>query len=164
MGVTHLCIWLANYLTGVRRRRCAVLEWNTHGDLHRLGGSRILEVDYYGQAGAPVMAQCLNGKYQCIITDFGEITKQGVVECTRCDRKIVTGSLSPWKMDVFMETLEWGKDLDNSWQFVAAFGSEAARKQMEQGWKISILRIPTSADAFVVTRADMDFFERLLGS
>ena len=55
-------------------------------------------------------------------------------------------------------------DLDNSWQFVAAFGSEAARKQMEQGWKISILRIPTSADAFVVTRADMDFFERLLGS
>lgn len=163
VGVTHLSVWLANYLTGVRRRRTAVLEWNTHGDFKRLGDKRILEVDYYGNAGASVLAQCLNGKYQCIITDFGEMTEQAMEECTRCDRKIIAGSASPWQMHAFMEALERGKNLDKSWRFAAAFGSETAREQMERRWKTPILRIPASADAFTVTRGDMDFFARLMG-
>lgn len=163
VGVTHLAIWLANYLTGVKGQRTAVLEWNTHGDFRRLGDRRILEVDYYGEADAPVLAQCLNGKYQCIITDFGEITEAGIVECTRCDRKIVTGSASPWQMDAFMEALERGKHLDKSWQYAAAFGSGKTRNMMERRWHTPILEIPPSADAFTVTRADMDFFGKLLG-
>ena len=40
VGVTHLAIWLANYLTGVKGQRTAVLEWNTHGDFRRLGDRR----------------------------------------------------------------------------------------------------------------------------
>ena len=35
-GVTHFCILLANYLSGVKRKKTAVLEWNTHHDFEKM--------------------------------------------------------------------------------------------------------------------------------
>ncbi|MDU4973994.1 MAG: hypothetical protein E6X19_14935, partial [Hungatella hathewayi] len=31
VGVTHTAVMMAGYLTGICRRRCAVLEWNGSG-------------------------------------------------------------------------------------------------------------------------------------
>ena len=36
VGVTHTAVTMAGYLTGICRRRCAVLEWNDHGVFDRL--------------------------------------------------------------------------------------------------------------------------------
>ena len=36
VGVTHTAVTMAGYLTGICRRRCAVLEWNDHGAFERL--------------------------------------------------------------------------------------------------------------------------------
>ena len=60
VGVTHTAVMMAGYLTGICRRRCAVLEWNGSGTFDRLeesclgkrngGRSRsfpVLDVDYY---------------------------------------------------------------------------------------------------------------------
>lgn len=206
-GVTHLAVWMANYLAGGRRERVAVLEWNHHGDIRRMvrfcggkpcreadageepskgqsskgksskgksskgqsskaqpggGNCRILEVDYYGQAGAAQLASCLNGNYHRIIVDYGEITDTSLWECARCDRKIIVGALSEWRAEAFLEAAGSGGGRDKSWSYVAAFGSEEARRELEKAFGLRCLRIPASADAFAVTRTDMDFFEMLL--
>ncbi len=36
VGVTHTAVMMAGYLTGICRRRCAVLEWNGSGTFDRL--------------------------------------------------------------------------------------------------------------------------------
>ena len=36
VGVTHTAVTIAGYLTGICRRRCAVLEWNDHGTFEQL--------------------------------------------------------------------------------------------------------------------------------
>lgn len=190
-GVTHLAVWTANYLAGVHRKRVAVLEWNNHGDFARMAGFcgkpngydlpfggalprsgdrhgalgagfSLLDVDYYANADAAVLAACLSEDYQDIIVDYGEITRASICECARCDRKVIVGSLSEWQAEAFLEAAGMETKRDKSWSYAAAFGSEKTRTEMEKSFRIKCLRIPTSVDAFAVTRADMDFFEKLL--
>lgn len=189
--MTHLAVWAANYLAGVHRKRVAVLEWNDHGDFARMAGFcgklrskdriadadvsksgdwrgaagtkfSLLDVDYYANADAKVLAACLNGEYQEIIVDYGEITGASACECARCDRKIMVGALSEWRAEAFLEATGMDTKRDKSWSYAVAFGSEETRKELEKAFRIKCLRIPTSVDAFAVTRADMDFFEKLL--
>lgn len=132
----------------------------------RQGGSeglyRILDVDYYASADAAVLAACLNGDYEYIIVDYGEMAGMSICECARCDRKIIVGSLSEWRAGAFLEAAGMSTKRDKSWSYAAAFGSEEARRELEKAFRMKCLRIPASADAFAVTRADMDFFEKLI--
>lgn len=180
VGTTHLAIWTANYLAGVNRERVAVLEWNHHGDFAAMGriagvsnkadatgqqvGSlmfRILEVDYYQQADASVFAHCLNGQYRRVIVDYGSMEESGLYECARCDRKVIVGAFSEWQSETFLEAVAINGKRDKSWHFAAAFGSEESRIEWEKRFSIECLRIPFSGDAFMVTRADMDFFKKM---
>ncbi len=170
LGVTHLAVWAANYLVGVRGERTAVLEWNSHQDFDRIcrfcnGSSsnplerfQILGVDYYAGAGAEQLSECLNGDYRRILIDYGENAGQRLLDCSRCDRKVLMGSLSEWQAEVFLEMLRDRKKRDGSWNYAIVFGSEEARRQIEKEFRISLWRIPASFDAFAITRADMDFF------
>ncbi len=171
--MTHLCVWLANYLTGAGHRKTAVLEWNTHGDFRRMRdicvdnqgkktSFRVLDVDYYAQADAGVWMDCVKRGYQRIILDCGEITGDSLYECARCDKTVVVGSLTEWQIKSFLDFLDQDGKPDTSWSYAAAFGSEEARKRLEQRYRRKILRIPFSVDAFLIGRADMDFFVSLL--
>lgn len=171
--MTHLAVWTANYLTGVRRERTALLEWNSHGDLRRMerfcvgketgeGPYRLLETDYYAQAGARELAACMDGAYQRIIVDFGEITGDRICECARCDRKVIVGAVSEWQAEEFLEEVRSCGKRDRSWDYAVAFGSEETRREAEKTFHRRIFRIPVSVDPFAVTRADMDFFAGLL--
>ena len=35
VGVTYVSILLANYMTGIKNRKTAILEWNSNGDFDR---------------------------------------------------------------------------------------------------------------------------------
>ena len=73
VGVTHTAVTIAGYLTGICRRRCAVLEWNDHGTFEQLeetclgkknsgcrGSFRILDVDYYRNAGTETLLSLIH--------------------------------------------------------------------------------------------------------
>lgn len=124
--------------------------------------SRILDVDYFAAADRETLGACMNRDYRRIIIDFGELTKESVWECARCDRKVVVGAWSEWQAEAFLEFLESRDERDGSWRYTAAFGSEETRKESKRTFGREILRIPLSVDAFAVTRSDMNFFERLL--
>lgn len=172
-GVTHLGIWAANWLTGTRREKTAILEWNSHGDFARMasacrakksrnGAWQILEADYYAGAGADELASCIHNDYKRILIDYGVYTKEGILDWIRCDRKIMVVALSEWQMAYFRELKEQVDDRDAQWVYAAAFGSEEMRCSIRRELRISIQRIPFSEDAFIVKRKDMDFFQTLL--
>lgn len=102
VGVTHTAVTMAGYLTGICRRRCAVLEWNDHGAFERLeesclgkknsgcrGSFRILDVDYYRNAGTETLVLCKKLRYQEVIVDYGAAAGGNQEEFFRCDRQFL---------------------------------------------------------------------------
>lgn len=184
VGTSHLAVALANYLTGVKRKRTAVLEWNSHGDfqiLERFAEKngrrhekktnrsqdrkecfRIMEVDYYKMADPVVLSECMSRDYQYIILDYGEAAEKSLYECARCDRKILVGSLSEWKVEAFLEILEQTKKRDKSWKIAVISGGEDTRKEIESMFRCQLQRIPASVDAFRITQEEITCFETLL--
>lgn len=175
-------MWIGNYLTGVSREKTALLEWNSHGDFRKMkefcvegaNGAdhadvgfirqmfRILEVDYFANAGAKELADCMGGDYRRIVIDFGEITGESICECARCDKKVIVGAFSEWQAEAFLELFRGKARRDKSWRYTTAFGSEETRKSCKREFGVDVWRVPLSADAFAVTRSDMSFFQKLL--
>lgn len=174
VGVTHLTVWMGNYLAGACRLKTAVLEWNRQGDLQKMEqeclgrqmGERpftVLEVDYYAGADERVLTACINLNYQHIIIDFGGICVENKTEFFRCDRKFIVASLSEWQIEAFWKFMrEEGTAGKRSWTYLTAFGSEETRLEIIKRLKLPIERIPLSTDAFTVTREMMRWFEQQL--
>lgn len=173
-GATHFTLWAANYLSAVRQRRTAVLEWNSHGDFQRLericaGGQRreapffrVLDAAYYKRGCAATLASCMEGSYDEILIDFGQRTKAAQTEWLRCQVRIVTAAFSEWQLEDASGLMELGEELGRGWICLAAFGSEGARREAERKLKIPVIRMPFSADAFRVDRNAMAWFEQIL--
>lgn len=174
VGVTHFAIMTAGYLTGVLRKRCAVLEWNSHGDFGNMRKickkdgrpnqvSRILDTDYYERAGIDTLLLCKKAGYQAVIVDYGSVMEGNLEEFLRCDRQFVLGSFSEWQMKAFLEFEGKGKRAERSWETLAVFGSEEARKNMEKRLGVPVRRIPVSVDAFIVTGEAISFYQSYFG-
>lgn len=174
VGVTHFAVMTAGYLTGVLHKRCAVLEWNNHGDFRNMrmickkeAGqseiSRILDVDYYEQAGINTLLMCKKFGYDVVIVDYGSVTEENLKEFLRCDRQFALASFSEWQVGIFLEFERREKEAKGSWETLAAFGSEEARTNMEKRLGFSVRRIPFSPDAFAVTGEVMNFYQRYFG-
>lgn len=176
VGVTHFSILLANYLTGVKNKKTAVLEWNQNGDFERIEKItfkksatrrvsqtfKILEVSYIKQAGTKELLECINHGFDTVVIDFGSDFKNNREEFLRCDRKILMGSYSEWRVGAFTDLIAQKKSEEGRWEFLAAFGSEEAAKEMRQCMHAFVGRVPESSDAFAVTGEIMAFFEGFL--
>ena len=160
MGVTHFTVMTAGYLGGVLRKRCAVLEWNSHGDFRNMrklcakeqsqaGCFHILEADYYERAGIDTLLLCKKSGYQAVIVDYGTVREGNLEEF-----------LSEWQMETFLEFEKKGKKAEKSWKTLVSFGSEEARKNAEKRLNIPIFRIPVSVDVFAVTGETIGFYQQ----
>lgn len=173
VGVTHLCVMMANYLSGACAKSVALLEWGNQGDYARMeqitAGRpvgrehyRLLDVEYYKDAGPDQLAACLNLDYQHIILDFGKISEENKTEFYRCDRNLVVASFSEWQSDAFWEFYRSGTGAEKKgWIYLAAFGSEETRTEIKKRLRISFLRIPLSVDAFTITGELLLWFDQL---
>ena len=103
VGCTHFSIMLLNYLAGYRRRRAALMEWNSTGDLERLekvctgmvresSAYRVLEADYFKHAGPRELAMALGAGYDDILIDFGVLEEGDTAEFLRCEKRPDTAS------------------------------------------------------------------------
>lgn len=160
---------MANWLASACRETVAVLEWNGHGDFQRMREFckaeneqrrywRLLSVDYFSGAGGRELADCMRKSYRRILIDYGEWSDSKSLECARCDRKILVGSLSEWQAGCFADLIAAQGGKDKSQGYGAVFGSEEARLSVEKELGASVRRIPFSADAFAITGSDMRFF------
>lgn len=172
VGVTHFAVMTAGFLSGVLRRRCAVLEWNSHGDFARMRAVcakeqapkdtfKLLETQYYQHAGINTLLLCKKSGFETVIVDYGTVVEGGFKEFLRCDRQFLLGSLSEWQMEAFLEFESKGNKAEKSWETFLVFGSEEARKNMEKRLKRPVQRIPVSVDAFAVTGEMIKFYQQI---
>jgi len=171
VGVTHFTVMTAGYLGGVLRKRCAVLEWNSHEDFQNMrklctkeqsqaGCFQLLEADYYERAGIDTLLLCKKSGYQAVIVDYGTVREGNLEEFLRCDRQFVLGSLTEWQLEAFLGFERKGKKAEKSWKTLVSFGSEEARKNAEKRLNIPISRIPVSVDVFAVTGEIIGFYQQ----
>lgn len=173
VGCTHFAIMMLNYLAGYQRRKAALLEWNRSGDFEKLeivctgkirDGKRfsVLEADFYKAAGSAELAEALQGNYDDILIDFGVLEEQSLAEFLRCEKQFVIGSFSEWQEGAFREFVRKKGVGKRSWSCLAFFGSEESRKEFMRRPGISVERIPSSVDAFSVTKECSWFFQKLI--
>ena len=173
VGCTHFSIMLLNDLAGFRRRKAALLEWNCSDDFEKLervctGKNRtekpfrILDADYYKAAGATELAAALERNYDDILIDFGVLSGDRISEFLRCEKQFVIGSLSEWQEEAFRKFVREHGPEKKSWEYLAVFGSEESRKEFMRRPGAAVKRIPSSVDAFTVTKECSMFFEKLI--
>ena len=174
VGATHFSVMFVNYLAGYRRRRAALMEWNSTGDLERLekvctgmvresSAYRVLEADYFKHAGPRELAMALGAGYDDILIDFGVLEEGDTAEFLRCEKQFVVASFSEWQQENLREfAMERERTEKESWQYLAVFGSDETRKEFWRRFGILSRRIPFSADAFSVTEECGIFFEKLV--
>ena len=173
VGCTHFSIMLLNDLAGFRRRKAALLEWNCSDDFEKLervctGRNRkekpfrILDADFYKAAGAMELAAAFERNYDDILIDFGVLTDDRISEFLRCEKQFVIGSLSEWQEEAFRRFVREHGPGKKSWEYLAVFGSEESRKEFMRRPGVVVKRIPSSADAFSVTKECSVFFEKLI--
>lgn len=172
VGATHFAVMAAGYISGVLRRRAALLEWNDHGDLERMaytclkeagkGPWRILETDYYGSAGIETLLHCKRSGYGTVLVDYGAVGEGKEKEFLRCDKQFVIGSLCEWQMEEFLRLLKGRKIKEDKYQILMAFGSDESRKNLERRMKIPVKRIPFFPDPLTINEGVLDFFQKLL--
>lgn len=163
-GLYAFSIMLLNYLAGYRRRRAALMEWNSTGDLERLekvctgmvresSAYRVLEADYFKHAGPRELAMALGAGYDDILIDFGVLEEGDTAEFLRCEKQFVVASFSEWQQENLREfAMERERTEKESWQYLAVFGSDETRKEFWRRFGILSRRIPFSADAFLLQR------------
>lgn len=172
-------IWLAiaaaNYLTGVRRKRVAVvgmagtnelenLAWY-YGEKLREGTFSLFGVRYYPCYREGIMQKLMNGGFEYIIFNGGQGLKNNYKELLGCQRKIVAGSLKAWEEKEYAEMLRQLTDseaLGNSWRFAAECFDDRDKRRLEKQFGISIISLPCGINPFYIKRTEFAFFEALL--
>lgn len=169
-GLTHICLLLANYISGCKKRRVALLEQNQSGDFMRLAdfyGIRrdkftIQGVDYYSDVSGSLYRDLYALGYEYILSDYGSDLKNSGESFWQSEVKILLISSSPWKAQAGRRILDANeKSILESWYILQAFGSERYRKKLERIYGFPIGRIPFSEDPFSINAELYDFFRSL---
>ena len=97
----------------------------------------IYDVDYYPAVSIGEIPQILNHGYCYLLYDFGVLTETNYNEFLRCDRKIVIGSLAPWKEQLyhkFIQSTFIGQKSGEDFYYLVLFGEgndmQAFRKKI----------------------------------
>lgn len=112
VGVTHVCIMLAEYLTMDKGSFVAILECNDHGDFKwmetNLFGKgefpySFHQVRYFAAVDMENLEETMKNKYAYLILDFGVQLKGKEKALSLCQKKILLGVESWWKIDAMNE-------------------------------------------------------------
>ncbi len=170
VGTTHFSVLLARFLSDVRHRRTAVLEWNGNGDFARIFAVHrkktvtkpppevfyIKAEEYMPSAGRKQLLQCREREREAVVIDFG-VYREGIEEeFARCDRRFILGGGNDWQIGSFAAfAAKRGKPPA---EYLAAFGGETQLKLLERFLGIRIRHIPWAPEAGRITGEVLAFF------
>jgi len=165
-GVTHFSIALANYISSVVAKEVIYLSMDHKKELQNFMGSEqkkfeIMGVSYLSDATSIELSEEWNNIYDYMILDMGHNYENNRTEFLRCDKKIIIGSLSPWKKqyyDTIMHSIEVEKNYKN-WDYYAIFGIKEDKKEFKKKFDISIRTLPFLEDSFHIKKEQYAFFQ-----
>lgn len=180
VGVTHLAIMLANYLTSVERFKTALVEMNGSGAFRTIqkhnrkysveSKKSSLEyferekVTYFPHPSERTLAGIFGSDYEYIIMDFGCEWKQQKLEWVRCNKNVLVGSCCEWQQDSFSEMLEevsmWVKIEECT--CLSLFGAKQVKKELEKGFRMKLEQIPFEVNPFLLHQEHFPFLHHLV--
>lgn len=169
-GATHLAVAMANYLQSGLGRRTALIELSGKHELRDMirkeGGKKqkLLGVQYYTDICVGKIPEIMNSRYEAIVLDLGADYTAAREEFLRCDRKIVTGSISPWKISAYEHFLKNIIASENyeAWEFLVLFANLLDKKKIQKRCGVHMVSIPWIENPFYLKKEDMVFLQKIV--
>lgn len=171
MGATHLAIALACYLAGHFKQRTALVELGSGGafrQLSPLGNEDSFQrnnVEWHPSIAPQELGWIYHQDYSYIVLDLGADSQQARQELSRCHRRIITGSLSPWRREryySYIERMQQELGEIDMYTFVALFGDKIEIKHCRRAFKTPVKAVPFMADPFHADESASVFLHSLL--
>lgn len=169
-GVTHLAIALANYMQSGLGRKAALLELSGKHELKDMiqkegdKNKNLLGVHYFTDICVGKIPEIMNSKYEVFILDLGADYAMAREEFLRCDYKIVSGSISPWKISIYEHFLNNVIVAENyeSWEFLVLFANISDKKNVQKRCGVRLMNIPWIENPFYLKKEDLMFLQKIV--
>lgn len=126
---------------------------------------RIYDVDYYPNASSKELPSLLNQGYEYLILDMGNMEEANLPELLRCDKKIVLGSLAPWKMNKFRNTLNRFSQTASSGEgfiYLMESGNPKTLRKISGTYHIIVRSVPFIQNPFRIGKEFFSILQELL--
>lgn len=171
VGVTHLCLALAQYCARHKLQQTAVIELSGKHALAQMNTTKqekrfqIGRITCFPDVRDNEMADLLNERYQIYLLDMGSDFYRVRQEFLRCDIRIVVGDLNPWKKSDYVnfvtEVLE--EEDYESWEaFLMSHGGKGDRRDFQKQYHIPVYPIPYIENPFELKKESYTFLQGLL--
>ncbi|MBO5069990.1 MAG: hypothetical protein J6C37_06465 [Roseburia sp.] len=180
-GVTHLAIALGSYCSSKSRKSTAFLEFHTRNEISGLlPENRLAEfeenssqrphfklqgMDYYPCVKSNEIPALMNRRYDYLILDMGSLGEADLSEFLRCDRKLVLGSLAPWKAEsyqTFFHSFQSISNLGEGFTFLTQTGNTKDVREFSKTNHISVRSVPFIQNPFRIEKQLFLFLDELL--
>lgn len=169
MGVTHLVMALANYSVSHRRRKTAVVELSGNHTIEEMAGTSDPfdwnRISCYPNFTRNGIADVINRDYEVVIFDMGSSYYRIRTELLRCNRKLILGSLAPWrKMEYIRFAMEVMGD-DRSVRNMAFLTQNGMKKDKKDFKKIvgqPVYPVPYLPEPLLTEKSQYEFFDRFI--
>lgn len=169
-GVTHLTIALANYMHSGLGRRTAIIELSGKNELEtmiRKEGNKnqnLVGIHYFTDIGVGKIPEIMNSRYEVFVLDLGADYVAAREEFLRCDRKIVVGSISPWRVSAYEHFLKKVMESENitAWEFLILFANLSDKKRIQKRYGMQMISIPRIENPFYLKKEDMMFLQKII--
>lgn len=124
-------------------------------------------VDYYPHVSDNEIPALLNRGYDYLILDMGSLKEADLSEFLRCDRKLVLGSLAPWKIwtyEEFFRQFDKSVNLGEGFYYLAQTGTTKKIPQFSKTHHISMSGVPFIKNPFHIEKELFLFLGTLLAA
>ena len=124
----------------------------------------LVGVHYFTDLGVGKMPEIMNSKYEVFVLDLGSDYTLAREEFLRCDRKIVIGSISPWKVSAYEHFIKKVMETENitSWEFLILFANLSDKKKIQKRYGVQMISIPWIENPFYLKKEDMMFLNKII--
>lgn len=122
-------------------------------------------MDYYPCVKGTEIPALLNLNYDYLILDMGSQSEADLSEFLRCDRKLILGSLAPWKTYSYQGIFHKFQnvyDVKKGICFLSQWGSLNNDRTFSRAHHISIQNVPFISTPFRLEKQLFVFFDGLL--
>lgn len=172
VGVTHMAILLANYFNKWLGKQTAFIEYGARNEINYLQEEyensmdrqfKLHGVTYYKNVHEKDMGNIMGGNYQCIILDLGTDLNKGRNEFLRSDKKIIIGSISPWKkyeLEKFLNGVP--EEHEGAFTYILPYAKDKEIKNLIKEYKEPFYSFPFEPDPFAISPKTLEILQKIL--
>lgn len=174
-GVTHLCIMLSVFMTAVASKKVALVEMNDSGCIRQAGiilegfhakaGKLMKKVSIFTQTDEYSLSEIVSSGYDCVVIDYGVYDECNKPSFLMCDRKIIVGSLSWWKIQHYVNFMASHREIKtvSKLEYMTLTPVRTGMRYLRHNFGLHIRIIPYEPDPFVLSSKTLDFMVDFFG-